>query len=209
MSESTRRPVLAAAVVAAFVTAGAAADDAGERAFANELRILPAFTAHLVHTVIHAETSRRDEACLEMDPARAVFRLRYETLPIEILRLGRRVVTVPSGDEKPPRERAESAGKLAALLFMVGSRAPSTRMEVTFEPRQTQVDYVLSPRNDGNPIAWIRYEFDDVGLLRASVLERSGALHRIEFTERKLHPESERELGGEAIEAPAAATVPA
>ena len=185
MSASVRRQVSAAAVVAVFACAGAAADDAGERAFANELRILPAFTAHVEHTVVRGTQSTRDTARLEMDPARASFRLCYETLPIEILRAGRRVMTVPSGADKPPRERAVSAGKLAALLFMVGSGAATTHMDVVLEPKQTQVDYVLSPRNEASPIAWIRYEFDGVGLVRASVLERSGELHRIELRERK------------------------
>ena len=76
-------------------------------------------------------------------------------------------------------------------------------MDVTLEPKETQVDYVLSPRNDGNSIAWIRYEFDDVGLLRVSVLERNGELHRIVLSERKLFTES----GPEAEKAKAAATL--
>ena len=194
MSVSFRRKVPAAAVVAVFVTAGALADDAGERAFANELRILPAFTAQVEHTVIHAETNRRDTARLEMDPARARFRLRYETLPIEIWRSGRRVVTFPSGSGQPPRDRARSAGKLAALLFMIGSGAAARHMDVTLEPKETQVDYVLSPRNEANPIAWIRYEFDDVGLVRASVLERSGELHRIVLSDRQPYLEREPEV---------------
>ena len=205
MSASPRRQVSAAAVVAVFVTAGAAADDAGERAFANELRILPAFSAQVEHTVVRGTQSTRDTARLEMDPARASFRLCYETLPFEILRVGGRVMTVPSGTGKPPRERAVSAGKLAALLFMVGSgAAASTHMEVVLESKQTQVDYVLSPRNDANPIAWIRYEFDDVGLARASVLERSGELHHIEFRERTPYLEREPDADGAA---PAPATI--
>ena len=191
MSASVRRQVSAAAIVAVFLSPGTAADDAGERAFANELRILPAFTAQVEHTVIHAETSRRDKARLEMDPARARFRLRYETLPIEIWRAGQRVVTIPSGTGRPPRDRAESAGKLAALLYMVGSGVAAKHMDVTLMPRVTQVAYLLSPRNDANPIAWIRYEFDDVGLARASVLERSGELHRIVLSERKPFLEGE------------------
>ncbi|MCY4453012.1 MAG: hypothetical protein OXC01_13765 [Immundisolibacterales bacterium] len=203
MNARARNLVFAAAAGAILLTVDAAADDAGERAFANELRILPAFTAQLDHTVVQGTRSSRDTARLEMDPARRSFRLCYETLPIEIWRVGRKVVTVPTGEGRPARDRALSAGKLAALLFMVGSGVASKHMEVALEPKETQVDYVLSPRNEGNPIAWIRYEFDDVGLLRASVLERSGELHRIVLSERKPVTESEPEAAG----APAAATI--
>ena len=197
------RPAFAAAVGALVIAAGANADDAGERAFANELRILPAFTAQLEHTVTGAGATRRETARLEMDPARASFRLRYETLPIEIWRVGRRVMTVPSAAERPARERAESAGKLAALLFLVGSGVVTKNMDVTLEPKETQVDYVLSPRNEGNPIAWIRCEFDGVGLLRASVLERGGELHRIVLRRRELH----RPVASEGVQARPAPTV--
>ena len=203
MSVRARKLVFAAAAGAILLTVEAAADDAGERAFANELRILPAFTAQLDHTVVRGKESSRDTARLEMDPARASFRLCYETLPIEIWRVEKRVVTVPTGEGRPPPDRAQSAGKLAALLFMVGSGVASKHMDVTLEPKETQVDYVLSPRNDGNSIAWIRYEFDDVGLLRVSVLERNGELHRIVLSERKLFTES----GPEAEKAKAAATL--
>ena len=203
MSARARKLVFAVAAGAILLTVDAAADDAGERAFANELRILPAFSARLEHTVTRGAKNRRDTARLDMDPARVSFRLCYETLPIEIWRVGRKVVTVPTGRGRPPTDRALSAGKLAALLFMVGGGVASKHMEVALEPKETQVDYVLSPRNDGNPIAWIRYEFDDVGLLRVSVLERSGELHRIVLSERKLFTES----GPEATGAKAAATL--
>ena len=207
MVESARRPLLIAAFGAVLLAAGAAvADDAGERAFANELRILPAFSAHLEHTVTQGGKSRSETAWIDMDPASVSFRLRYETLPIEIWRVGGRVATVPAGSERPTRDRAESAGKLAALLFMVGNGVVSRHMDVTLEPKETQVDYVLSPRNDANPIAWIRYEFDDVGLLRASVLERSGELHRVELSDRKAYVARAPELP-DAPEAPVAATL--
>ena len=201
MTARARSTAFAAALGATLLASVSAADDAGTRAFANELRVLPAFTAHIEHTVVGAQMSRRDTARLEMDPARAIFRLRYETLPIVILRAGRRVVTLPSGAGKAPRDRAVSAIKLAALLFMVGSGVASTHMEVTLEPKETDVDYVLSPRNDASPIAWIRYGFDDVGLVRASVLERSGELHRIVLSERKPYPEGEGTVDEERVAA--------
>ena len=185
MGARATTPVRAAAAAAAvLLAAGASADDAGERAFANELRILPAFTAELEHTVTVAEETRRETARLEMDPGSASFRLRYQTLPIRIWRAGTRVVTLPTGVGKPPRARAESAGKLAVLLFMVGSGAMPREMEVTLVQHECHVDYVLSPRDEANPIQRIQYEFDDVGLARAFVLERGGVLHRIELRER-------------------------
>ena len=202
MGARATRPVLAAAMGAALLTAGAAADDAGERAFANELRILPAFTAQLEHTVTRDEESGSETARLEMDPGSASFRLRYQTLPIEIWRAGGRVMTVPSGAGKPTPVRAERAGKLAALLFMVGSGAVTRKMDVTLEPHETHVGYVLSPRDEANPIEWIRYEFDGVGLHRASVLERGGELHRIVLSQRepcRAHASApETEAGSEA-----------
>ena len=194
MGARASRPFLAAVAASSMLFgAAAAADDAGERAFANELRILPAFTARLEHTVTDAEETRHEEARLEMAPRHATFRLRYRTLPIEIWRSGAKVATIPSGAGNPPPVRAESAGRLAAVLFMVGSGAMPRGMDVTLVQGQTHVDYVLSPRNKANPIERIRYEFDDVGLVRACVLERGGALHRIELSERVLYEAVESE----------------
>lgn len=122
-----------------------------------------------------------------MAPRWASFRLRYRTLPIQIWRAGAKIVTMPSGTGKPPRARAESAGKLAALLFMVGSGAMPREMDVTLAQHGAYVKYVLSPRDGANPIQRIQYEFDDVGLVRAFVLERGGVVHRIELSERVLY----------------------
>ena len=185
MGARAKKPILAALAASSFLLGGgAAADDAGARALANELRILPAFTARIEHTVTNAEETHREVARLEMAPGCATFRLRYETLPIEIWRAGTKVVTMPSGAAKPPRPRAESAGKLAALLFMVGSGAMPRKMDVALDQHGTHVDYVLLPRDEANPIERIQYEFDDVGLVRVFVLERGGVLHRIELSER-------------------------
>ena len=204
MGARATTPIRAVAAAAAvLLAAGASADDAGERAFANELRILPAFTARLDHTVTVAEETRRETARLEMDPGSASFRLRYETLPIQILRAGMRVMSLPTGVDKPPHARAESAGKLAALLFMVGSGTIPKKMEVTLVQRGCHVDYVLSPRDEANPIERIQYEFDDVGLVRAFVVEQGGVLHRIELRERVMH----EAVGAGMEEAPAAHTV--
>ena len=195
MGTRATKPILAAlAASSVLLGGGAAADDAGERAFANELRILPAFTAQLEHTVTVAEKTSSEVARLEMDPRRASFRLRYRTLPIEIWRAGTKVVTMPSGAGKPPQTRAESAGKLAALLFMVGSGAMPREMDVTLAQYRTHVNYALSPRDEANPIERIQYEFDDVGLVRAFVLERGGVLHRIELRERVLYEAADSEV---------------
>ena len=188
MGTREKRPILAVLAATSILLAGAAAaDDAGERAFANELRILPAFTARLEHAVTVGEETRLEVARLEMAPGCAGFRLRYRTLPFEIWRAGTKVVTMPSGAGTPPRDRRESAGKLAALLFMVGSGAMPRDMDVTLTQQGTHVAYVVVPRDGSNPIERIQYEFDDVGLARAFVLERGGVLHRIELSERVLH----------------------
>ena len=205
MGTRATKPILAAlAASSVLLGGGAAADDAGERAFANELRILPAFTAQLEHTVTVAKKTSSEVARLEMDPRRASFRLRYRTLPIEIWRAGTKVVTMPSGAGKPPRPRAESAGKLAALLFMVGSGVIPRHMDVTLAQRQAHVDYVLTPRDQANPIERIQYEFDHVGLRRATVFERSGAVHRIELSEHVSH----EAVGAEAVDSDAGAPPP-
>ena len=205
MSTRARKAALSGAMGAVLVMAGAAADDAGERAFANELRILPAFTAQIEHTATRAEERTHETARLEMSPGHASFRLRYETLPIEILRVGRTLMTVPSGAGKPPQARMERARKLAALLLILGSGAVTRQMEVMLEPHESHVEYLLSPRDEGNAIEWIRYEFDDVGLRRAVVLERSGERHRIVLTGREAYEENE--LEAEAEEAPEVVTV--
>ena len=184
MGARAKKPILAALAASSILLGGAAADDAGERAFANELRILPAFTARLEHTVTVGEETRLEVARLEMAPGCAGFRLRYRTLPFEIWRAGTKVVTMPSGAGTPPRDRRESAGKLAALLFMVGSGAMPQDMDVALTQRGTHVAYVVVPRDESNPIERIQFEFDDVGLARAFVLERGGVLHRIELSER-------------------------
>ena len=135
MGARAKKPILAALAASSILLGGAAAaDDAGERAFANELRILPAFTARLEHTVTVGEETRLEVARLEMAPGCAGFRLRYRTLPFEIWRAGTKVVTMPSGAGTPPRDRRESAGKLAALLFMVGSGAMPRDMDVRPDP---------------------------------------------------------------------------
>ena len=204
MDEGTKRAILAVLAAGSVLVGGAAAaDDAGERAFANELRMLPPFTARLEHTVTIAEETRREVARLEMASGCASFRLRYQTLPIQIWRAGAKVVTMPSGAGKPPPTRAESAGKLAALLFMVGSGAMPRNMDVTLAQHGTHVAYVLSPRDGESPIERIQYEFDDVGLARAFVLERGGVLHRIELSDRVMFDA----VDTAAEEAPAARTV--
>ena len=187
MTSTSMRPAVAAAFGAALLTTGAFADDAGERAFANELRILPAFSAHLVHTVTRAYETRRETAQLDMDPARASFRLRFETLPMDVWRVGGRMLAVPSRPGKPTREQAVSAGKLAGLLFLVGSRLTAENLDVTLERKDSQVQYTLLPRTEGSPIAWICFVFDDVGLQRAAVLEHGGDLHRIVLLRREVH----------------------
>ena len=207
MSTRARKAALSGAMGAVLVMVGAAADDAEERAFSNELRILPAFTAQIEHTATGAEESTRDTARLEMSPDHASFRLRYETLPIEIWRVGTILMTVPAGVDKPPKARMERAGKLAALLLMLGSGAVTQQMKVMLEPHESHVEYLLSPRDEGNAIEWIRYEFDDVGLRRAFVLERSGERHLIVLTGRKPYEENEFEAEAEAEEAPEVATV--
>ena len=204
MGARAKKPILAVLAATSILLGGAAAvDDAGERAFANELRILPAFTARLEHTVVVGEETRLEVARLEMAPECAGFRLRYQTLPIEIWRAGAKVVTMPSGAGKAARDRRESAGKLAALLFMVGSGALPRNMDVALTRHGSHVAYVVVPRDESNPIERIRYEFDDVGLARAFVLERGGVLHRIELSERV----SYEAVGSEIDEAPAARIV--
>lgn len=196
MGAREMRPILAVFAATSILLAGAAAaDDAGERAFANELRILPAFTARLEHVVTVGEELRHEVARLEMAPGCAGFRLRYRTLPFEIWRAGTKVVTMPTGTGKPPpRDRRESAGKLAALLFVVGSGAMPRDMDVALTQHGTHVAYVVVPRDESNPIERIQYEFDDVGLARAFVLERGGVLHRIELSERVSHEAVESEI---------------
>ena len=195
MGAREKRPILAVLAATSILLAGAAAaDGAGERAFANELRILPAFTARLEHTVTVGEEIRHEVARLEMAPGCAGFRLRYRTLPFEIWRAGTKVVTIPSGAGKPPRDRRESAGKLAALLFMVGSGAMPRDMDVALTQHGTHVAYVVVPRDESNPIERIQYEFDDVGLARAFVLERGGVLHRIELSERVSYESVDSEI---------------
>ena len=153
MGARAKKPILAALAATSILLCGAAAaDDAGERAFANELRILPAFTARLEHTVVVGEETRLEVARLEMAPECAGFRLRYRTLPFEIWRAGTKVVTMPSGTGKPTQDRRESAGKLAALLFMVGSGALPRNMDVALTQRGTHVAYVAVPRDESNPI---------------------------------------------------------
>lgn len=204
MCARAKKPVLAILAATSILLGRAvAADDAGERAFANELRILPAFTARLEHTVTVGEETRLEVARLEMAPGRAGFRLRYRTLPFEIWRAGTRVVTMPSGAGKPPRDRRESAGKLAALLFLVGNGAMLPNIDVALTQHGTHVAYVVVPRGESNPIERFRLEFDDVGLARASALERSGVRHRVELSERVSY-----EAGGSGTDkAPAARIV--
>ena len=195
MGAREKRPILAVLAATSILLAGAAAaDDAGERAFANELRILPAFTARLEHAVTVGEETRLEVARLEMAPGCAGFRLRYRTLPFEIWRAGTKVVTMPSGVGKLSRDRRESAGKLAALLFMVGSGAMPRDMDVALTQHGTHVAYVVVPRDGSNPIERIQYEFDDVGLARAFVLERGGVLHRIELSERVSYESVDSEI---------------
>ena len=204
MGARAKKAILAVLAATSILLGGeVAADDAGERAFANELRILPAFTARLEHTVVVGEETRLEVARLEMAPECAGFRLRYRTLPFEIWRAGAKVVTMPSGAGKPTQDRRESAGKLAALLFMVGSGALPRNMDVALTQHGSHVAYVVVPRDESNPIERIRYEFDDVGLARAFVLERGGVLHRIELSERV----SYEAVGSEIDEAPAARIV--
>ncbi len=196
MGARAKRPVLAALAATSILLGGAAAaDEAGERAFANELRILPAFTARLEHAVTVGEETRLEIARLEMAPGCAGFRLRYRTLPFEIWRAGTKVVTMPSGAGKPSRDRRESASKLAALLFMIGSGAMPRGMDVALTQHGTHVSYVVVPRSESNPIERIQYEFDDVGLSRAFVLERGGVLHRIELSERVSHEAVDAGIG--------------
>lgn len=206
MGARAKRPILAVLVATSILLGGTgAADDAGERAFANELRILPAFTARLEHTVTIGEESHHEVARLEMAPGFAGFRLRYRTLPFEIWRAGTKVVTMQSGSGTPPQDRRESAGKLAALLYMIGSRAMPRNTAVTLTQHGTHVAYVVVPQDESNPIVRIQYEFDDVGLARAFVLERGGVLHRIELRERV----SYEAVNSEIDEAPAARIVTA
>ena len=185
MGTRATRPILAAlAASSVLLGGGAAADDAGERAFANELRILPAFTAQLEHTVTVAEKTSSEVARLEMDPRRAGFRLRYRTLPIEIWRAGMKVVTMPSGAGKPPRTRAESAGKLAALLFMVGSGAMPREMDVTLaqrqDPRRLRADAARPSEPDRADPVRVRPCRVYVGRLRVRTSPERAAPHRAE-----------------------------
>ena len=143
---------------------------------------------------IGREETRREVARLEMASGCASFRLRYQTLPIQIWRAGAKVVTMPSGVGKLSRDRRESAGKLAALLFMVGSGAMPRDMDVALTQHGTHVAYVVVPRDESNPIERIQYEFDDVGLARAFVLERGGVLHRIELSERVSYESVDSEI---------------
>ena len=195
MGARAKKPILAVLAATSILLGGAAvADDAGGRAFANELRILPAFTARLEYTVTVGEEIRHEVARLEMAPGCAGFRLRYRTLPFEIWRAGTKVVTMPSGVGKLSRDRRESAGKLAALLFMVGSGAMPRNMDVAVTQHGTRVAYVVVPRDESNPIERIQYDFDDVGLARAFVLERCGVLHRIELSERVSYESVDSEI---------------
>ena len=77
-------------------------------------------------------------------------------------------------------------------------------MDVTLAQRQSHVDYVLTPQDEENPIERIQYEFDHVGLRRATVHERSGAVHRIELSEHVSH----EAVGAEAVDSEAAAPPP-
>ena len=203
MGAREKKPILAVLAAASILLGGeSAADDAGESVFANELRILTAFTARL-NTVTVDEETRLEVTRLEMAPGCAGFRLWYRTLPFDIWWAGTKVVRMPSGAGKLPRDRRESAGKLAALLFMVGSGAMPRNTGVTLTQHGTHVAYVVVPRDEPNPIERIQYEFDDVGLARSFVLERGGVLYRIELSERVSYEAVDSEID----EAPAARIV--